>query len=154
MKAAVCAAIGLAGAWMAQFFGGWTPALKALLIFMGIDFITGLIAACFNKSPKTEGGGLSSLTSWRGLAKKVVTLMLVAMANQLDTMLEIDYICTATIISFAANEVISIVENASLLGIVKIPAITRAIEILKSKENIESEDKVEDGDQTESLPGR
>lgn len=107
---------------------------------MVVDYITGLIVAgVFKKSGKSKSGALSSQAGWRGLAKKGVTLLIVAVACQLDNITGSEFIRNATIIGFMANEVISIVENAGLMGIPIPGVITKAIEILKSKGESEDE---------------
>ena len=79
-------------------------------------------------------GSLDSRAGWRGLCKKGITLMLIMIAHRLDVLLDASYIKTATVIGFITNEVISIVENAGVMGIPLPDAITRAIDILKNKE--------------------
>lgn len=107
---------------------------------MGIDYITGLIVAgVFHNSAKTENGSLESLAGWKGLCRKGVSLLIVLVGCRLDLMMDSNFIRDAVVIAFTANETISIIENAGLMG-VPIPAvITRAIEVLKKK--AESEEK-------------
>lgn len=132
-------ALGVVGSVIASIFGGFDAALITLMIFMGIDYLTGLIVAgVFHKSQKSESGSLESRAGWKGLCRKGVTLLIVIVACRLDVVTGSTFIRDAVIIAFIANETISIVENAGLMG-VPIPAvITKAIEILKNK--AESED--------------
>ena len=59
MKTGICSILGVIGGAIAALFGGWDAALTTLLIFMGIDYLTGLIVAgVFHRSQKTEGGAL------------------------------------------------------------------------------------------------
>lgn len=134
MKTTILAAVGVAGSAIASFFGGWDAALVTLLIFMGVDYLTGLIVAgVFHTSPKTENGALESRAGWKGLCRKGVTLLVVLVATRLDMVMGSTFIRDAAIIAFIANETISIIENAGLMG-VPIPAvITKAIEVLKEK---------------------
>lgn len=133
--AAVCAAVGAVGGVIARALGGWDNAVVTLIIFMVIDYAMGIIvAAVFKKSEKSENGGLSSRVCWIGLARKVMTLLFVIIANRLDVLIETDYIRTGVIISFCASELISICENAGLMGVPLPSVITKAIDILKSKE--------------------
>ncbi|MDY2847448.1 MAG: phage holin family protein [Oscillospiraceae bacterium] len=133
--AAVCAAVGAVGGVIARALGGWDNAVVTLIIFMVIDYAMGIIvAAVFKKSEKSENGGLSSRVCWIGLARKVMTLLLVIIANRLDVLIGTDYIRTGVIISFCASELISICENAGLMGVPLPSVITKAIDILKSKE--------------------
>ena len=108
--------------------------MVTLLIFMAIDFITGLlVAGVFQKSNKSDTGALNSKAGWKGLCKKCVTMFFVIIAHRLDIELGIDYIRTAAIIGFIFNEAMSIVENAGLMGVPLPKIITRAIEVLKEK---------------------
>ena len=59
MKDTICTAIGIIGGVIASLFGGWDTALQTLVIFMAIDYITGLVVAgVFHASPKTKTGWL------------------------------------------------------------------------------------------------
>ena len=115
---AVCSVVGIIGAAVAEALGGWDNAIITLIIFMGIDFLLGLICAMvFGRSPKSEHGGLSSGACWRGLVKKVCTLLIVVAAHYADVLLGSQYIRNAVIIAFCASELISICENAGYMGI-------------------------------------
>lgn len=126
--------VGLVGSFIASLFGGWTSDLVTLIIMMGIDFIMGLlIAAVWKKSGKSENGALSSWSAWKGLCRKGVSMLFVLIAYRLDMAIGVDYIRTAVIIGFIVNELISIVENAGVMGIPIPGVITRAIDLLKNK---------------------
>lgn len=128
---AVC---GVMGSLFVFLFGPWNGALATLIIFMGVDYATGLIlAGIFKKSPKTPNGALESRAGWKGLARKGITLLIVLVAFQLDLVMNTEYIRDAVIIAFIANESISIIENAALMGVPIPKAITKAIELLKEK---------------------
>lgn len=130
MKETICTIAGIVGSFIAGLFGGWDTALATLVIFMAVDYVTGLIVAAAGKSPK---GKLSSKIGWRGLAKKCVVLLLVLVAAQLDAVLGVDYVRAGVCIAFLCNEVISILENAGLMG-VPLPAVLKnAVELLQSK---------------------
>lgn len=127
-------AFGAIGAGIVKLFGGWSQDIKTLIILMIVDFAMGLlIAGVFKKSTKTEKGAMSSNECFKGLCKKGCMLLFVLVGNQLDKVLGLDYIRTAVIIAFIANETISIIENAGIMGIPIPKALTKAIEILKSK---------------------
>lgn len=134
MKYAICTFCGVIGGAIASAFGGWNQAMATLLIFMAVDYITGMIVAgVFHRSGKTESGTLSSNVGFRGLIKKGVCLLIVLVAARLDLLLGIEYMRDAVIIAFILNELISIVENAGLMGI-PIPAvIKKAIDVLQDK---------------------
>lgn len=134
-------ALGVVGGVISSLFGGWSAALTTLLIFMGIDYVTGLIVAgVFKKSMKSENGALESRAGWKGLCRKGVTLLIVLVASRLDVALGTNFVKDAVVIAFTANETISIIENAGLMGI-PIPAvITKAIDVLKSRAEETSHD--------------
>jgi toxin secretion/phage lysis holin len=134
IKLLCCTIAGVIGGFITRLFGGWSEDMITLIIFMAVDFIMGLLlAGVFHKSNKSTSGNLDSRAGWKGLCKKGVTLLFVLIAHRLDVSLGTDYIRTATIIGFIANEVISIVENAGLMGIPLPEVIIKAIEILKNK---------------------
>lgn len=133
-KAKLCTLLGVIGSFIAEAFGGWDTGLITLLIFMGIDFVMGLVVAgVFHNSPKTDSGTLESRTGWKGLCRKCVTLLFVLVAYRLDLTLGVDYIRDAVIIGFVANELISIVENAGLMGLPLPKVVKNAIDILTKK---------------------
>lgn len=144
MKESICIGIGAVGSAIASFFGGWDTALETLIILMVIDYISGLaVAMVFKRSTKTESGAASSAIGWKGLFKKGMTLAIVLIGYRLDVVFGIDYIRTAVIIGFLANELISITENAGLMGVPMPDIVKRAIDVLttKSKVEITKEDK-------------
>ena len=104
------------------------------MMFMAVDYITGLIVAgVFHNSPKTEGGALESGAGWKGLCRKVMILGLVLVAVRLDMAVGTNYIRDAVCIAFMANELISIIENAGLMGVPIPPVILKAIDVLKNQ---------------------
>lgn len=133
MKESICAAIGITGSFIAGLFGGFDASMVTLIAFMGVDYVTGLILAAVRKSPKTDTGGLSSRIGLKGLAKKCVILMLVLVSARLDITLGTSYIRDAVCIGFIANELLSIIENAGLLGVPMPQALKNAVEILQKK---------------------
>lgn len=143
MKNTVVAGIGIIGSFISTLLGGWDTGLATLCIVMAVDYITGwIVAGVFKNSEKSESGGLSSTAGFKGLAKKGVMLLFVIVAYRLDLTVGSTYIRDAVIIAFIANEVISITENAGLMGI-PIPAvIIKAIDVLKSREDKGDEDEI------------
>lgn len=134
LKTYMCIVVGAVGSVFAYLFGGWDEALMTLIIFMTIDYITGLVVAgVFKKSSKTKSGALESKAGWKGLCRKCATLLFVLVGAQLDRVIGSDYIRNAVIIAFITNELISIVENAGLMGLPIPRAIINAIDILKRK---------------------
>lgn len=134
IKIYFCTALGVLGTFISKLFGGWTEDMVTLVIFMSIDFIMGLVVAgVFHKSTKSKTGALNSHAGWLGLCKKCMALVFILIAHRLDMLLELDYIRTTTIIGFIANEMLSIIENAGLIGIPLPEVLVKAIEILKHK---------------------
>ena len=134
IKEGICTGIGVIGSIIASAFGGWDTGLVTLLIFMGIDYFSGLVVAgVFHKSNKTESGALESKAGWKGLCRKCMTLLFVLIAYRLDLALGVSYIRDAVIIAFIGNELISLVENAGLMGVPLPAVITKAIDILQKK---------------------
>ncbi|MCQ2558877.1 MAG: phage holin family protein [Oscillospiraceae bacterium] len=135
MKETILMILGAAGAAIASVYGGWTTAMTTLLIFMGIDYLSGIVvAAVFKNSPKSENGALESRAGWKGLIRKGMTLLIVLIAARIDVLLSTTYFRDATCIAFIVNETLSIIENAGLMGVPIPEVITKAIELLKRKE--------------------
>lgn len=134
LKDLFVAVIGAIGAFIARLFGGWDAAMTTLVIFMGVDYLMGLIVAgVFKRSGKSENGALDSRAGFKGLLKKSIVLLIVLVAYRLDLVLGSTFIKDAVIIGYIANETISIIENAGLMGIPIPDVIKRAIDILKNK---------------------
>jgi len=136
MKNGICTMAGIVGSTIASFFGGWDKSLATLIIFMAVDYITGLVlAGVFHNSNKTSSGALESRAGWKGLFRKGGTLLIVLVSARLDLLLNTNYVRDMVCIAFIANEAISIIENAGLIG-VPIPFVLKeSIDILKNKEN-------------------
>ncbi|MGN0488033.1 MAG: holin family protein [Ruminococcus sp.] len=134
MKELISTAIGVVGSFIAGLFGGWSTGMATLLIFMAVDYITGLVCAgVFKSSAKSKSGGLESRAGWKGLCRKGVTILIVLVAYRLDLLIGTNYIRDAVVIAFCANELISIVENCGLMGLPLPKPITKAIDVLKNK---------------------
>lgn len=128
----ICAGIGIIGAFIASMYGGWTQGMTTLLMFMAIDYIMGLlVAGIWHKSKKTEDGRLESRAGWKGLVRKGVTMLIVLVAARLDMTINTTMIRDTAVIGFIANEGISIIENAGLMGIPLPAVIVNALEVLK-----------------------
>ncbi len=134
MKNVFYTLLGIAGSLMASLFGGWDAAIVTLISFMAIDYITGLIVAgVFHASNKSPNGSLESRAGWKGLCRKGVTLLVVLVATRLDMAIGTHYIRDAAVIAFVANEAVSIIENAGLMGIPIPEVIIRMIDVLKKR---------------------
>lgn len=133
IKVAILAILGAVGAFFSSLFGGWDSALTTLVIFMAIDYVTGLVVAgVFKKSSKTESGTLESRAGWKGLCRKGMTLLIVLIATRLDMAMGSNFIKDAVVIGYIANETLSIVENAGLMGLPIPKVISKAIDALQN----------------------
>lgn len=135
MKVYIFGAIGIIGSFLANLLGGWDLALQTLMLFMVIDYFTGLaVAGIFKKSTKTENGALESKAGWKGLCRKGMTLLYVLVAAQMDKLIGTgDTFRNAIAIGYAANEALSILENGGLMGIPYPKKLKDAISVLKGK---------------------
>ena len=132
IKIFILSGVACVGAAIASLFGGWTGAMTTLVILMFIDYITGIIVAgVFHASPKSSGGALSSAVGFKGICRKFVILLIVVVACRVDLLLDTNIIRDATCIGFCANELVSITENAGLMGIPLPRKLVEAIEVLR-----------------------
>ena len=134
LQGTICTGIGIIGALIASLYGGWTDGMTTLLMFMAIDYIMGLlVAGVWHKSKKTEDGCLESRAGWKGLVRKGVTMLIVLVAARLDMTIGTTMIRDTAVIGFIANEGISIIENAGLMGVPLPKVITNALEVLRKE---------------------
>ena len=128
--------IAIVGTAIAEALGGWDTSLKVLIIFMAIDYITGILCALvWKKSPKSESGAFESKASLKGLIRKCAVLILVYIGALLDELTEQHIVRTAVIIFFIANDGFSIVENLGIMGVPMPDAIRNAFELLQMKKD-------------------
>jgi toxin secretion/phage lysis holin len=134
MKQMICTVLGLAGSMLAAAFGGWDTALIALVICMGVDYVSGsIVALVFHNSRKSETGAYNSTYGLKGLCKKGLMLLFVIVAVQVDRLMGSEYVRDAVCIGFCTNEVLSIVENLGLAGVPMPQAVVKALEQLQTK---------------------
>ena len=134
VKEIMTAGVGALGGWVSWLYGGFGDAMSALIVFMALDYMTGLIVAgVFHKSSKSESGALESKAGWKGLCRKGMTLGIVMMAALLDRVLGTSYIKDAVIVGYIFNEGLSILENAGLMGVPYPKAIKSALDLLNRK---------------------
>ena len=109
------------GGWLGYFLGGYDGLLYALVVFMVVDYITGVMCAVSDKK-------LSSAVGFKGICRKVLILMLVGIANLLDVQVigTGAVLRTAVIFFYLSNEGVSLLENAAHLGL-PIPKKLKAI---------------------------
>ena len=132
MKIKIVTGIGAISGFMTTLLGGWDAALATLLLFMLMDWVTGgiLLPAVFKKSPKSKNGALESRAGWKGLCRKGMMLLIVLVAVRLDLLMGTDYLRDAVCIAFIANEALSIIKNAGLMGVPLPEMLRNAIDIL------------------------
>lgn len=120
---------------ISALIGEWHITLTILVVIMAMDYLTGLIVAACGKSPKSEKGGLSSKVGFIGLAKKAFIMLVVLLATLLDRALGDEKMIfqMATTFYYIANEGLSILENAALLGVPYPKKIKQALESMKEK---------------------
>ncbi|MSS08810.1 phage holin family protein [Clostridium sp. WB02_MRS01] len=134
MKHILYTLIGIIVNIITTLFGIWNVSISTLILFMAIDFFSGLaVVGIFHNSQKTGTGTLESKAGWKGLCRKCMTMLFVLIAHRLDLSLGTSYIRDTVIIGFMANELISIVENAGLMGLPLPAALVKAIDILNKK---------------------
>lgn len=112
MKYSLQSILGVVGAYLGYFLGGFDGLLHALVIFVIIDYITGVMLAIVKKRLSSEVGA-------RGIFKKVILFLLVGMGHMVDLHIikEGSAIRTAVLFFYMSNEGLSILENVSLMGL-------------------------------------
>ena len=122
-------AIAASGGFLGWLLGGWDGFLYALVTFVVIDYISGVLAAIVERK-------LSSEVGFKGIAKKVFVFMLVAVGHIIDKYIigEGSVLRTATIFFYCSEEGISIIENAGRIGLPIPQKLKNILEQLKSKE--------------------
>ena len=122
-------------------YGGWSTMLTVLVTLIIIDYATGWIAAATN-------GQLKSRVGLKGISRKVMILLMVAVAHIVDLVLvessiKMPYSTMSVAVTFyCINELLSIIENAGKLGVYVPEPVTKAIEVLRSNSGHKDEDKV------------
>lgn len=119
---------GVVGGIVGFFFGGVTPLFLAVVAFMTVDYITGVLIAKINKN-------LSSEIGFKGLAKKFLILVFVALAHIIDVSVlnSAPILQSAVTTFFIANEGLSIIENAASLGVPIPKKLIDVLEQIKAK---------------------
>ena len=122
------------GGWLGWFLGGCDGLLIALLAFVAVDYVTGVMCAVVDKK-------LSSSVGFKGIFKKILIFALVGVGHILDTMVigTGSVLRTAIIFFYLSNEGISLIENAGYLGL-PIPAKLKAV-LEQLHDRAEKEDK-------------
>jgi toxin secretion/phage lysis holin len=115
------------GAIVGFLFGGWSEALILLLSLVGIDYLTGFLASAVE-------GKLSSRVGFRGIPKKIMIFVMVAVGHLVDTTIGTNHMFRdAAICFYCANELVSILENAGRMGLPVPERLRQTIDILRGK---------------------
>ena len=134
-------AITAIGGWLGYFLGGVDGLMIALIVFMTLDYLTGLMCAVLNKK-------LSSAVGFRGIFKKVLILIMVGIANVVD----VHVVGTgsalrgAVICFYLSNEGLSLLENASYIGLPVPERLKEVLAQLHNRDKKEQDDTTKPGD--------
>lgn len=115
------------------YWGGWPPLLRILVVAVMLDYFSGLVVAVKGKSNKSETGGISSKAGFFGLVGKVFIFAIVYMAGLVDEATGTAVIQTAVMFFYIANEGISLLENAALMGVWVPEVLKKALEVMREK---------------------
>ena len=130
-------ALSAAGSVLAQSLGGWDTMLQVLVTLMAIDYALGVVLALvWKRSNKTADGSFESRASVKGLFRKCGILLCVLIAARLDPLFGSEgYIRGTVILSFLANEGLSVVENLGVMGLPMPQVLKDAFLALRDKES-------------------
>lgn len=139
MDALIKTLVAVSGGIASFLFGGWSYLLTALVAFVVVDYVTGVVAA------GKEGALKSKVGAW-GIAKKVMIFGIVAVAHIVDTILgDAHLFRDMAIFFYLSNELLSLIENAGRIGAPIPPGLQRAVEVLKSKSGGVDDDRAQSG---------
>lgn len=132
------------GGWLGYFLGGLDGLLIALIVFAALDYITGVMCAIADKT-------LSSAVGFKGVARKVLIFALVGVGHILDTHVvgTGSALRTAIICFYLSNEGVSLLENASYLGLPvpeKLKAVLEQLHGRAEKEETKETNTTDQGD--------
>lgn len=115
------------GAIASFLFGEWSPLHQVLIIFIAIDYGMGVLVAAYL-------GQLNSKVGFKGIAKKVMILLLVAVAHAVDSIMgDAHFVRDAVIFFYLANELLSILETVGKSGLPIPEVLRKAVETLNNK---------------------
>ncbi|MBE6902248.1 MAG: phage holin family protein [Ruminococcaceae bacterium] len=128
-----------AGVLLGFLYGDITPLMYSLIAMVALDFITGLAAAAARKE-------VTSCKMFKGLIRKFLILVLVAVAHVIDCYVTNTYpvIQSAVMLFFIVNEALSIVENAAMLGLPIPKKLLDVLEDLQAESGSEGKTKIEE----------
>lgn len=121
--------VGIGGAAASFLWGGWSAILTTLFVLVAVDYVTGISASAIE-------GKLSSEAGMKGMMRKVLIFAVIAVAHLADQMMGTEHMLRdGSIFFYAANEVLSILENCGRMGLPIPYKIREAVELLRDKEN-------------------
>lgn len=126
------AAFALLGGTITAFLGGWDLALQVLVLFVVLDYVTGLVAAWYSKT-------LNSQVGFKGICKKVLLFIPIAICYALDQVIGQEILRSLAIFFYIANEGLSVIENLGRAGVPVPAALGEALEQLRKKGEGEGE---------------
>lgn len=137
-------AITAIGGWLGYFLGGIDGLMIALMIFMGLDYMTGVMCAILDKK-------LSSAVGFKGICKKVLILFMVGIANIVDLHVigSGNALRGAVIAFYLSNEGLSLLENVAYIGLPipdKLKAVLEQLHDRKEKEHTDDTNDQGDGE--------
>ena len=124
------------GGWLGYFLGGCDGLLIALVAFVSIDYVTGVMCAISDKD-------LSSRVGFKGICRKILIFALVGVANLIDVQViqTGSILRTAVVFFYLSNEGVSLLENAAHLGLPIPKKLKAVLEQLHDKHNKEEDNK-------------
>lgn len=131
VKYTVC----ILGSMLIKLLGGWDIWLASLFTVMVLDIITGIIKAILICSDKSQSGGLSSASMFKGGVKKISIILMVALGTVLDNIISPNelFIRVMIVTYYIANESLSMLENVGACGVPLPKALYKVLDSLKSK---------------------
>ena len=131
----------MVGGWFGYFLGGCDGLLFALVVFVSMDYITGVMCAAADRK-------LSSEVGFKGICRKVLIFMMVGIANVLDVLIigSGSVLRTAVIFFYLSNEGVSLLENAGHLGLPIPEKLKAVLEQLHRQSEETDEDDGKDGE--------
>ena len=115
------------GAIITFLLGGWSPLLQVLILFIALDYVIGVVVAGYL-------GELSSRIGFKGIAKKILIMLLVAVAYSIDTIMgDGTLMRDAVIFFYLANELLSIIESVGKTSLPVPDVLKNAVDSLRSK---------------------
>lgn len=125
------------GTLIVNALGGWDLWLTSLFTVILLDILTGIVKALLMRSNKSQSGGLSSVSMFKGGIKKITILILVALGSVLDQIITPDnaFIRTMIVSYYIANESLSILENIGACGVPLPKTLYKILDSLKSEGN-------------------